>query len=115
MGSNLCSQVVDTVRSVFPEMLIKLEHFVNYNNQKLFLDIFLPQLGLIIEVHGRQHDEFVAHFHGDEAGFRLSRKRDRLKEEWADLNGYTWLALREHQLPITGDKLLEMIDDASDS
>jgi len=115
MTSNLCTQVLETLRGIFPELLIKTEHYVNYNNQKLYLDIFLPQLNIVIEVHGRQHDEFVAHFHGDERGYRLSRKRDRLKEEWAHINGYTWVVLRESQLPVTPDSLLELIDVSSNS
>lgn len=111
--SKLCDQVIGVVKSVFPELNIKTEEFVLYKNQKLYLDIFIPQLGIVIEVHGRQHDEFVEHFHSDERGFRLSRYRDRLKEEWVDQSGYTMVILRERDLPITSDVLLERIDEAS--
>jgi len=107
--SKLCQQVIDTVREIFPQLKIVTEHFVLYSRQKLYLDIFVPQLDLIIEVHGNQHFRFVEHFHVDEAGFRESKRRDRLKEEWADLNGYTFLVLPEDDLPITEEKLLELI------
>lgn len=113
--SKLCDQVIGVVREVFPELLVKTEECVYYGNQKLFLDICLPQLGVVIEVHGRQHDEFVEHFHGDESGFRQSRQRDRNKEEWADLNGYTLVVLRESDLPVTPDSLLDKINESGNS
>ncbi len=95
-------------------MRIVREEYVSYRNQKLFLDIFIPQLALVIEVHGRQHEEFVKHFHGSADNFRSYKRRDRLKEEWVAENGYTLIALRSSQLPITPEKLLEIIDDVSD-
>jgi len=108
--SKICDEVVATFRILFPEALIRTEEFVNYNNQKLYLDIFLPQFGLVVEVHGRQHDEFVRHFHGDAAGFRSSRRRDSLKEEWIAEKGYTFVVIREKDFPLTPNRLLEIID-----
>lgn len=113
--SLLCDQVISVVRSLFPEVIVKQEHFVIYNGQKLFVDIFIPQLGIVIEVHGRQHDSFVEHFHGDEHGFKMSKRRDALKEEWACLNGYIMVVLREADLPITAQRLLEIIDERSNT
>lgn len=112
--SKLCDQVLGTVRELFPGLLIKTEECVYYGNQRLFIDIFLPQLGVVIEVHGRQHDEFVEHFHGDSRGFKMSRHRDRLKEEWAAEKGYTMVSLREKDLPISPTGLLEKIDESGD-
>jgi len=113
--SNICQQVIDIVRCVFPQLRIVEEEFIKYKGQKLYLDIFIPQLDLVIEVHGNQHFEFVEHFHIDEHGFRESRRRDRLKEEWADLNGYTFLVLPESDLPITSERLLELIYDTKNN
>lgn len=112
--SKLCDQVVETLYKCFPQMKILPEEFVDFRGQRLFLDIFIPQLALVIEVHGVQHDEFVAHFHGTSEGLRSQKRRDSLKEEWASEHGYTLIALRESQLPITPDRLLEIIDEASD-
>jgi hypothetical protein len=109
--SKLCDQVVEALRGAFPQIRIKREEYVSFRNQRLFLDIFVPQLALVIEVHGRQHDNFVEHFHGSIENFRSSRRRDSLKEEWAAESGYTWVVLREHQLPITSEQLLEIIDE----
>lgn len=52
----------------------------------LFADLFLPQLSLIVEVHGQQHYEYTPYFHGDRMGFVRACKRDRDKAEWCRLN-----------------------------
>lgn len=59
-----------------PYTNIETEYNVGNN---LFLDIFVPVYDLGIEYHGRQHFEFVEHFHGDLRGFEKSKERDRQK------------------------------------
>lgn len=110
--SNLSEQVIDTIKEIFPQVKLKKEEFVKFRNQKLFLDIWIPQLGLIVEVHGRQHDEFVEHFHTDYRGFSESKRRDRLKEEWAAEEGLTLIVIRENDLPLTKERFLELMDSA---
>jgi len=55
----------------------------------LHSDFYLPLRKLMIEVQGRQHNEFVEHFHGNEQGFIASQKRDNNKRCWCELNGIT--------------------------
>jgi len=107
--SKLCDQVIETLKTAFPYAKIHVEKYVLFKGQRLFLDIYMPQYGLVIEVHGRQHDTFVKHFHGDAKGFREYKRRDSLKEEWVAENGYTLVALRVTELPITKERLLERI------
>ena len=59
----------------------------------LFVDFLIPSESLAVEVHGRQHFEFVAHFHGDKAGFRKSKARDRDKANWLQTNSIALVAL----------------------
>ena len=59
----------------------------------LYLDIFMPSISLAVEVHGRQHYEFVPFFHKTKADFLLARKRDRDKSEWCSLNNITLVSL----------------------
>lgn len=47
--------------------------------QGLRLDYYIPSLMLGFEFHGRQHREFVEHFHSDIQGLRESQRRDRNK------------------------------------
>ena len=113
--SALCDQVIETLQSIFPEIKIKVEKSVVYNGQRLYIDIWVPQFDLVIEVHGRQHDEFVKHFHGDAAGFKASKRRDSLKEDWALENEYIFVAIRESDLPVTKESLLEILHEANDN
>ena len=48
----------------------------------LYVDFLIPSHSLAVEVHGRQHFEFVVHFHGNRQGFRKSKARDRDKANW---------------------------------
>ena len=111
--SKLCDQVFSVVKELFPQAKLRREVPVTFRGQKLFLDIFVPQFNLVIEVHGKQHDEFIEHFHVDAAGFKASKRRDALKEEWASEQGYIMIILRENQLPLTKDALLELIYERS--
>ena len=60
----------------------------------LFLDFFIPTLSLGVEVHGRQHYEFVQFFHKTKAGFLTSRRRDFIKEDWCELNSIELVVLK---------------------
>lgn len=53
----------------------------------------MPSISLAVEVHGKQHYEFVPFFHKTKADFLLARKRDRDKLEWCNLNDVTLVTL----------------------
>jgi len=59
----------------------------------LYLDIFLPSMSLAVEVHGRQHYEFIPFFHKTKADFFLAKKRDRDKAEWCSINDIALVSL----------------------
>ncbi len=59
----------------------------------LFGDFYLPQSKIMVEAHGRQHYEYVAHFHQNPLGFMQSKKRDNNKADWCSLNGITLIVL----------------------
>lgn len=52
----------------------------------LFLDFFVPHVRLGVEVHGKQHYEYSQFFHKSNAGFKESLRRDKLKQDWCNLN-----------------------------
>lgn len=60
----------------------------------LFLDFFIPNLSLGIEVHGQQHYEYCKFFHKTKAGFLTSVKRDDIKEKWCVLNNIELIVLK---------------------
>ena len=55
--------------------------------QSLRIDFYSPALNAGFEFHGRQHSEFVEHFHGDALGFELSKRRDQHKIDLAAEQG----------------------------
>lgn len=53
----------------------------------LFADFFLPELMLVIEVHGEQHYKYISFFHKNKMDFLIAKQRDVDKIEWCQLNG----------------------------
>jgi very-short-patch-repair endonuclease len=112
MISQLAKNVRQSLKEAFPNTLIKDEYHINYKGSKLFFDFHLPTLNVFIEVQGIQHTKFNEHFHGTAAAFRASKKRDRLKKEWVDLNDYTLVCINYDEIPITSKELLAKIEEA---
>ena len=48
---------------------------------------------LAVEVHGRQHYEFVPYFHKSKAGFIKSLARDEDKKDWCEVNNIKLIVL----------------------
>jgi len=61
----------------------------------LFADFLIPNRRMMVEVHGRQHFEYVAHFHGDMHSYYKAQARDRCKAEWCELNDIELIVLKE--------------------
>lgn len=59
----------------------------------LYMDFFLPNRGLVVELQGEQHYRYVAHFHQNQAGFVQSKRRDQNKRDWCKLNKFTLVEL----------------------
>ena len=59
----------------------------------LYADFLIPNKYIIVEVHGKQHYEYCPHFHKTKADFMKSRKRDKKKIEWCELNDFTIIVL----------------------
>ena len=58
----------------------------NKRNSTLYADFYIPNRSLVVEVHGRQHFEYVSFFHQDRLTFHKARARDRDKKAWCEIN-----------------------------
>ena len=78
------------------QRLIPGEQIVNefHIGERLMLDIYCPKYALAIEYHGRQHFEYVEHFHSNMRGFYESQKRDSRKIELCNDAGITLVVFR---------------------
>jgi len=64
----------------------------------LFLDFFIPNVMIAVEVHGVQHYCYNPFFHKTISGFYSSVCRDKIKKEWCELNDIKLIILdsRDH-------------------
>jgi len=104
--SKIADHTYNLLKESFPHHTIFIEHYVKYKSNKLFFDFFIKELSVLIEVQGRQHDEYVEHFHGDRSGFFNSMRRDNLKKEYCQLNDMTLVEIRSE---LTKDELINEI------
>lgn len=101
-GRDNCSsyhaEARDLLKERYPTFIILEEVPVTIKKGKTeYLDFFIPLKKLIIEVHGEQHYTFNKHFHRDKNGWAGQMRRDRLKREWAELNGLRLIELKYNE------------------
>lgn len=75
----------DLLRSMYPTDRI-LEEVPLPGSNRLSADFYLPWRNIVVEVHGRQHYEYVPFFHGNKMAFIEGRQRDLKKIEWCNQN-----------------------------
>jgi hypothetical protein len=95
--SALHRKVVGLLRELFPSYRIEEEASLQVSLGgrvwTVFVDITVQDLNLAIECHGRQHYEFVPHFHGSRDEFARSLERDRAKAQAILDAGMSYLAI----------------------
>ena len=60
---------------------------------QLELDCYNEELGLAVEVNGRQHYEYVKRFHKDPIGFFYQQFKDEIKEFQCEVNDIVFLTV----------------------
>jgi hypothetical protein len=92
--SKLHQQAKEVIRSLFPRLgLVEEVPIKIRKGLTLYLDIFVPSISLVIEVHGRQHYEFIPHFHEHRHRFGRAKLNDELKKEWCYVNQIRYVEL----------------------
>jgi hypothetical protein len=66
-------------------------------------------MGVLVEVQGRQHTEYVEHFHGSKEAFRQQRRRDNLKIQYVEEQGNLTLVRFNYDEKITEELVLAKI------
>lgn len=88
---------LEIIQEKYPGAIIYEEVNLPIEKKNLYLDFLVPDFRIAFEVDGRQHDEFVAHFHGNAMGFVKQQRNDRLKEEWCEINKIQLVRLKERE------------------
>lgn len=79
---------------MFPTMKILEEVPINpRGNKTQYLDFYINQIKLAVEVHGQQHYKFNTMFHASARDFLNQKKNDADKQEWCWLNNITHIEL----------------------
>ena len=115
--SILATQVQSILEILFPASPYKrvfLEHYVKYKGQRLFFDFYIKELSVFVECQGRQHLEYVKHFHGDNEGFIKQKLRDNLKLEYIQNNDFYLIRIYDSE-NITKELVLNKINSAFNS
>jgi very-short-patch-repair endonuclease len=101
------------LKELYPFDNIAEDMPIKVRGRTLYVDRVVRGIKLAIEIDGRQHDEFVAHFHGDASGFKSHKERDALKEAWLQANGYSIVRFK-HNDTVTAETLRAAILEALD-
>jgi hypothetical protein len=115
--SKIADEVYGVLLDMFPKVFndrIEKEVYINYKGQKLFFDFYIRGLMVYIEIQGRQHFEFVKHFHGNKEAFTAQKKRDNLKIQYVEENGACLIRFN-HNEKITKDLVRKKINTVLDS
>lgn len=85
------------LKQAYPRLKYIKQHSITYQSKLLKFDFYIPSLNLYIEIQGDQHYNYNSFFHNDVLDFKKQKRRDSLKSEWCDLNGYTLLILTQSE------------------
>jgi hypothetical protein len=89
---NLLKEIFNSYR-VLEE--VKLPGSTALNRKSvLYLDFYIPNLQLGIEIHGEQHYCYNPFFHKSKADFLKAKSRDEDKIEWCELNNIELITLK---------------------
>lgn len=81
------------IYDLFPTMQILEEVPIKPRFKTQYLDFYINQIKLAIEVHGQQHYKFNTMFHASAQDFINQRKNDSDKREWCEINNITIVEL----------------------
>ncbi len=94
------------LEQLYPNFQIYEEIPIRVINKKtLYIDLYIKQLNLALEVHGQQHYAFSSLFHKTKLDFINQQRNDRFKTEWCDLNGINLLVLDNKETRLWKDQI----------
>lgn len=67
---------------------------LSHRKSVLYLDFFIPVIKVGVEVHGKQHYEFIPFFHKNMTDYLLAMNRDDDKADWCELNNIKLIVLK---------------------
>ncbi len=81
------------IKQLYPLYPVYEETKLCGTKNDLYLDLFIPSLGVAVEVNGPQHYKYVPFFHQNIAGFAKANMRDQEKKFWCEINDIQLIVL----------------------
>lgn len=97
-GSKLQHSIYQLALKLYPSYEVVFEYPIGQLNQRI--DIFIPILGLAIEIDGIQHFKFVKFFFKDELAWNTAKRLDEQKENYLAERGVKLVRI-PYDSPIT--------------
>ena len=110
--SKQANEIYDVLIKLFPLGTVMKEEYINYKGTRLFFDFYIKDMGVLIEIQGRQHTEFVKHFHGDKKTFDKQKHRDNLKIAYVQEDARLCLVRFNYNEKITDEAVKKKIYNA---
>jgi very-short-patch-repair endonuclease len=83
---------LQVLEKLFPNFDIYSEIYID----GVYFDFLIPLLNLALETDGRQHEEYIPHFHKNAAGFSRSKNNDNKKEKLCEINQWTLIRISDN-------------------
>lgn len=99
--------IYDYLNDLYPSHKIIYEQPLYDLGQRI--DIYIPSLALAFEYNGRQHYDFIEHFHKSIEGFKDALKMDQQKREYLILNGIKLIEIPYNKMVQSKEELLKLI------
>ena len=115
--SLLATRVLSILEELFPanpHKRVFSERYIKYKGQRLFFDFYIKDLGVFIECQGRQHIEYVKHFHGNKENFIKQKFRDNMKVDYVQSNDMYLIRIYDTE-ELSKELVLDKINKAFDS
>lgn len=106
--SSLHLSAYEVLHELFPYENILQEIPARCGDSLLFLDLYVPSQKLGVECHGQQHFKFNTHFHKNIFEFHKAVRRDKMKVEWAEVNGIDLIIVRFDEDP--KERILQYVE-----
>ena len=75
----------------------------------LTADFYIPDIGLIVEVHGAQHYKYNKFFFSSKEEFQRAQRNDEVKKSWAELNEFVFIELPYNEIKNWGKIINEVL------
>lgn len=107
-GSKLQHLIYDLALELYPHYPVKYEYIIPELNQRI--DIFIPSLGIALEIHGEQHYKYNSFFFKDELSWNKSILLDDTKSKYLREQGVKLVEIPFDTKIKTSKELKELID-----